>query len=169
MAALCSRHVGQCQPGFQSFEFWICEIKDSALVEGKSLKTSARKKWIHANLTTECRETWPSNGLYPTGNGARGISLTCQLDRKAVYDVVDYIIPIIFFNSFREFQRCLQRCCLVSTMYSVSFEANFFTSLFSCHIVSELYYFHCDSWNKHDMKINLNFNLHSRSYTSERF
>lgn len=53
MAVLCSRHAGQCQNGLLPFEFWICEIKDFALVGGKTLKSSARKKGIQANLTSE--------------------------------------------------------------------------------------------------------------------
>jgi len=71
-----SSHVGQCQTGFQSFKFWVCETKDTALAGGKSLKTSARgRRETHANLTGECSEARPSVGLNPTSNGVRRITI----------------------------------------------------------------------------------------------
>lgn len=41
----------------------------------------------------------PSIGLYPTSNEVRGISLIYWPDGKALYDVVDDIISIIFFST----------------------------------------------------------------------
>lgn len=90
-------------------------------------------------------------GLYPNGNGARGITLYWP-EGKALYDAIDYILPVLF-STISDSSKNVHNDGVFFTTILCKFWGKLFTTLFTFSVISELYELHCDL--RHKQKLHL--------------